>query len=180
MKITILLSLISTAVVALSQPAWAGGWSGGAVVSTEEVSVVVSAAVALVRGGFRGGALAAQPIAGGAVSRGGGVGFGTPRFGRRISPAPYTYNGIHFATRSLGGTTGAFRYYNGGSRSVCCSDVPIQRSGKPTDEIVCREEHSRCSPANRPASPATQNMRTSNAHVGSPESDGQSPGVCAP
>ena len=46
MKTTILLSLISTAVVALSQPAWAGGVV--AVVSTEEVSVVVSAAVALV------------------------------------------------------------------------------------------------------------------------------------
>ena len=45
MKTTILLSLISAAFVALSQPAWAGVV---AVVSTEEVSVVVSAAVALV------------------------------------------------------------------------------------------------------------------------------------
>ena len=48
MKTTILLSLISTALVALSQPAWAGGGAVAAVVSTEEVSVVVSAAVALV------------------------------------------------------------------------------------------------------------------------------------
>ena len=47
MKITNLLSLISTALVALSQPAWAGG-RVVAVVSTEEVSVVVSAAVVLV------------------------------------------------------------------------------------------------------------------------------------
>ena len=46
MKTTILLSLISTAVVALSQPAWAAAVVAG--VSTEEVSVVVSAAVALV------------------------------------------------------------------------------------------------------------------------------------
>ena len=50
MKTTNLVSLISTALVALSQPALAGGGHGGGsvVVSTEEGSAAVSAGVALV------------------------------------------------------------------------------------------------------------------------------------
>src|SRR6266576_167756 len=67
-------------------------------------------------GGFRGGSLAVQPVGGGAGSRGGGVGFGSPRSGG-VRSAPYMYGGTHFAGRSLGGSTGAFRYYNGGSRT---------------------------------------------------------------
>ena len=83
MKTTILLSLISTAVVALSQPAWAGGGGGfhGGGFGGGFRGGGVGA------GGFRSGALAAQPIGGGAGSRGGGVGFGSPRFGR-LSPSP--------------------------------------------------------------------------------------------
>ena len=52
-----------------------------AAVSTEEVSVVDSAAVALVLAVFVAAVWPAQHFGGGAVSRGGGVGFGTPRFG---------------------------------------------------------------------------------------------------
>ena len=61
MKTTILLTLISTAVVALSQPAWAGGGFHGGFGDGFRGSVGA--------GGFRSGALAAQPIAGGQASR---------------------------------------------------------------------------------------------------------------
>ena len=53
----------------------------------------------LAGGGFRGGAFAAQHVGGGAVNRGGGVGFGSPRFGG-VRSAPYMYRGTHFAARS--------------------------------------------------------------------------------
>ena len=62
------------------------GWRSAAV-------VVVSAAavVGFGGGGFRGGGLAAQHVGGGAGSRGGGVGFGSPRFGGGgFRAAPYT------------------------------------------------------------------------------------------
>ena len=82
MKTTILLSLISIALVALSQPAWAGGGGGfhGGGFGGGFRGGGVGA------GGFRGGALAAQPVGGGAVSRGGGVGFGSPRFAAFAQP----------------------------------------------------------------------------------------------
>ena len=83
MKTTILLSLISTAVVALSQPAWAGGGGGGGFHGGGFGGGFRGGGVGA--GGFRSGALAAQPIAGGAGSRGGGVGFGSPRFARRFA-----------------------------------------------------------------------------------------------
>src|SRR2546430_15027999 len=106
MKTTILLSLISTAAVALSQPGWAGGggFHGGGFGGGFRGG-------GLAAGGFRGGASAAQHVGGGAVSRGGGVGFGSPRFGG-VRTAPYMYRGTNFATRSVSRPTGAFRYYN--------------------------------------------------------------------
>ena len=79
MKTTNLLSLISTAVIALSQPAWAGGGGGGGFHGGGFGGGFRGGGFGG-GGGFRGGGLAAQPIAGGAVSRGGGVGFGSPRF----------------------------------------------------------------------------------------------------
>ncbi len=112
-------------------------------------------------GGFRGGSLAAQPVGGGAGSRGGGVGFGSPRFGG-VRSAPYMYGGTHFAGRSLGGPTGAFRYYNGGSTSAART---YQFSGRGNQSMksyagrnatVARQQ-------NRSASLTRQNMRTSNA-----------------
>src|SRR4030095_8780748 len=109
MKTTNLLSLISTALVALSQPAWAGGGGGG-------FHGRGFRGGGLAAGGFRGGALAAQHVGGGAVSRGGGVGFGSPRFGG-VQSAPYMNRGTHFASGSVGGPTGAFRYYNKGART---------------------------------------------------------------
>src|SRR5882724_12313485 len=57
----------------------------------------------LAGGGFRGGSLAARPVGGGAMSRGGGVGFGRPN-PAGFRAAPQIYGGTHFAGRSLGGS----------------------------------------------------------------------------
>src|SRR6476646_1916292 len=103
--ITLIVGITS---VAFSPIAWAAGHGGGGG-----------------GGGFGGGGghsggggFDAQHVGGGAGSRGGGVGFGTPRFGGgAFRAAPYSYGGTHFAGRSLGGSNGAFRYYNGGTRT---------------------------------------------------------------
>ena len=164
MKITHLLSLISTALVALSQPASAGGGRGGGGAFHGGGFSGGFRGGAASAGGFRGGALAGQPVAGGAVSRGGGVGFGNPRFGSGgFRAAPYRYGGTHFAARSLGVPTGAFRYYNGSSRTSPARTY--QSSGRANQSMksnagrnttVARQQ-------NRPASLTRQNMRTSNA-----------------
>ncbi len=162
MKTTILLSLISTAVVALSQPAWAGGGGGG--FHGGGFGGGFRGGGFGGGGGFRGGGLAAQHVAGGVVSRGGGVGFGSPRFGGgEFRPAPYTYNSTHFATRSLGGTTGAFRYYNGGSRSSAAPTHQFRAAGNQPTRSYAGRNTTVARQQNRSASPATQNMRTSNA-----------------
>lgn len=113
-------------------------------------------------GGFRGGSLAVQPVGGGAVSRGGGVGFGSPRSGG-VRSAPYISGGTHFAGRRLGGSTGAFRYYNGAAGTSATRTYQFSgranqsmKSNAGRNAAVARQQ-------NRPASPATQNMRTSNA-----------------
>ena len=161
MKTTILLSLISTAVVALSQPAWAGGGGGGAV-STEEVSVVVSAAVALVLAVFVAALWLPNPLEaepGAAVVA---LALALPVLAA-FRAAPYRYGGTHFAGRSLGGPTGAFRYYNGGSRTSAARTYQFSgranqsmKSNAGRNATVARQQ-------NRPASLTRQNMRTSNA-----------------
>ena len=176
MKTTNLLSLISIALIALSQPAWAGGgggFHGGGFGGGFRGGGFAA-------GGFRGGALAAPPVGGGAVSRGGGVGFGSPRFGG-VRPAPYTYGGTHFPGASLAAqpvhsdtTTEA--------PPVCCSDIPIQRTEKPIDGIVCRQERNRYSPADSLGTTNKAKHEDLERAVGGggPEGDGQSPGVRAP
>src|SRR3954463_5948426 len=65
MKTTNLVSVISTALVALSQPAWAGGRGGGGVAGGGGFrggGVGGGFHSAGVGGGFRGGALATQPV----------------------------------------------------------------------------------------------------------------------
>ena len=159
MKTTNLLSLISTALVAISQTAWAGGGGGGFHGGGFGGGFRGGG---LAAGGFRGGALAGQHVGGGAVSRGGGVGFGTPRFGG-VPSAPYMYRGTHFASRSVDGPTGAFRYYNGGARTSATRTYQFSgrenqsmRSYAGTNATVARQQ-------TRSASPTRQNMRTSNA-----------------
>ena len=155
MKTTILLSLISAAVVALSQPAWAGsgfhgdfggGFRGGGSGAR----------------GFRGGALAAQHVGGGAMSRGGGVGFGSPRFGG-VRSAPYMYGGTHLAGRSFGGPTGAFRYYNGGSQTSAARTYQFSGRGNQSMKSYAGRNANVARQQNRSASLTRQNMRGSNA-----------------
>jgi len=115
-------------------------------------------------GGFRGGSLAVQPVGGRAVSRGGGVGFGNPRFGG-IRTVPYMYGGNHSAGRSVGGPTGAFRYYNGNSRNSTSAARTYQFSGR-TNQSMKSHAGSNATVArqqNRPATLTRQNMRPSNA-----------------
>ena len=179
MKITNLLSLISTALVALSQPAWAGGggFGGGGGFHGGGFGAGVRGG-GFGAGGFRGGSLAAQPVGGGAVSRGGGVGFGTPRSGG-LRAAPSGFGGTHFAGRSVGRPTGAFQYYNGGNRTSAARTYQFSGRGNQSmksnagrNAIVARQQNRPASAGgnatvarqqNRPASPARQNMRTSNA-----------------
>src|SRR6266540_422302 len=133
MKTTNLLSLISTALVALSQPTWAGG------------------------GGFHGGGF-------GGGLRGGGVGFGSPRFGGGgFRAAPYRYGGTHFAGRSLGGPSGAFRYYNGGTRTSAARTYQFSGRGNQSMKSYAGRNATVARQQTRSASLTRQNMRTSNA-----------------
>ena len=166
MKITNLLSLISTAFVAISQPAWAGGGTGfhGGGFGGGFRGGGFGA------GGFRGSALAAQHAEGGAGSRGGDVGFGGPRVGSfnggGISAAPTLSGGsARFTGRSVGPSGSPFRYYNGSG------DMPATR----TYASGGRQNRSITSSAGRPAmiarsqdrsgAIATRNTRTSTAAV---------------
>src|SRR5439155_2306388 len=78
--------------------------------------------------------------------------FGGSRFGGGgFRAAPYPYGGTHFAGRSFGGSTGAFRYYNGGS------GTPAAR----TDQFSGRGNQSMRSYAGRNATVARQQNRSS-------------------
>jgi hypothetical protein len=113
-------------------------------------------------GGFRGGSLAVQPVGGGAMSRGGGVGFGNPRFGG-VRSAPYMSGGTHFAGRSVGRPTGAFQYYNGGNRTSAARTYQFSGRGNQSMKSNAGRNATVARQQNRSASPARQNMRTSNA-----------------
>ena len=165
MKITNLLSLISTAVVALSQPAWAGGGGGGGFHGGGFGGGFRGGGVSA--GGFRGGVLAVQPAGGIAVSRGGGVGFGIPRVGgfrgNGFRAAPYRYGGTYSAGRSLGDPTGAFRYYNGASRTSPARTYQFNGQGNQSTRSNAGRNAAVARQQNRPASLTNQNIRTSNA-----------------
>ena len=162
MKTTILLGLISTAVVALSLPAWAGGGFHGGGFHGGGVGGGFRGGGSGA-GGFRAGALAAQPIAGGVGSRGGGVGFGSPRFGGGgFRAAPSGYGGTHFAARSLGGPAGAFRYYNGGSRTSVARTSQFSGRANQSMKSNAGRNATVARQPNRPASLTKQNMTTSN------------------
>ena len=154
--------MISTAVVALSQPTWAGGGGGfhGGGFGGGFRGGGSGA------GGFRGGAVPAQHIGGGAMTRGGGVGFGTPRFGgfrgNGFRAAPYGYGGTHFAGRSLGGPTGAFRYYNGSAGTSATRTYQFSGRGNQSTRSNAGRNTTVARQQNRSASPTRQNMRTSN------------------
>src|SRR5215831_20108131 len=102
MKTTKLLSLAITALVALSQPTWAAGFSGGG------------------DGHFGGGGFGGGHVGGGfGGGHFGGGHFGGARVGGfnagGFRAAPHSFGGARFTGRSLGPSGSAFRYYNGGS-----------------------------------------------------------------
>ena len=153
MKTTKLLSLIITALVALSQPTWAHGGGGGG-------------------GHFGGGGGGGAHFGGGGFGGGhfgGGHfgGFGGPRFGGfregGFRAAPYRYGGTHFAARSLGGPTGAFRYYSGGSRTSAARTYQFSGRGNQSMKSYAGRNATVARQQNRSASLTRQNMRASNA-----------------
>jgi putative peptidoglycan binding protein len=166
MKTTKLLSLTITALVALSQPTWArggggGGFAGGGGFHGGGFGGGFRGG-GFAAGGFRGGALPVQHVGSGAVNRGGGVGFGSPRFGG-VRSTPYMSGGNHFAGRSLGGSTGAFRYYNGGARTPAARTYQFSGRGNQSMKSNTGRNTIAARQQNRPAASTRQNMRTSNA-----------------
>jgi len=135
MKKNKLIGLIGTAVVGLCSPAWAGPHGGG--------------------GGFGGGG-----------NSGGGHfgGLGGPRFGgAAFRAAPQGFGATHFAGRSFGGPTGAFRYYSGGSRTPAVRTYQFSGLGNQSTKSYGGRNATVARQQNRSASLTRQNMRTSNA-----------------
>src|SRR3954451_2595902 len=163
-----LITLISTALVALSQPAWAGirggggfggssGFHGGGVGGAFRGGGFGA-------GGFRGGALAPQHVTGGVGSRGGGVGVGNPyAAGLReegFRAAPYKYGGTQATGRSLGGPTAP---YNAGSRTSPTRTYQFSGRGNQSMKSAVGMNATVARQQNRPVSLSKQNMRTSDA-----------------
>jgi hypothetical protein len=114
-------------------------------------------------GGFHGGGSSGVGhAAGGVGARGGGVGFGSPRFGG-VRSAPYTYRPTHFAGRSVGSPTSAFRYYNGGSHTSAARTSQFSGRGNQSMKSYAGRNATVARQPNRSASLTRQNMRTSNA-----------------
>jgi hypothetical protein len=155
--ITLIVGITS---VALSPIAWAAGHGGGG-------GGFAGGGGHFGGGGFHGGGFSGVGhAAGGAGTRGGGVGFGGMR-GGGIRAAPYRYGGTHFADRSFGGPTGAFRYYNGGSRTSAARTYQFSGRGNQSMKSYAGRNATIARQQNRPASLTRQNMRTSNAQSSS-------------
>jgi hypothetical protein len=143
--------------VALSPTAWAAGHGGGG------GGGFAGGGGHSAGGGFHGGGFSGVGhAAGGAGARGGGVGFGGMR-GGGFRAAPYRYGGTHFVGRSLGGPTGAFRYYNGGSRTSAARTYQFSGRGNQSMKSYTGRNATVARQQNRSASLTRQNMRTSNA-----------------
>jgi len=157
MKAKQIISLIvGITFVALSPIAWAAGHGGAG-------GGFAGGGGHFGGGGFHGGGFSGVGhAAGGVGARGGGVGFGGMR-GGGFRAAPYRYGGTHFAGRSLGGPTGAFRYYNGGSRTSAARTYQFSGRGNQSMKSYVGKNATVARQQNRPASLTRQNMRTSNA-----------------
>jgi Putative peptidoglycan binding domain len=135
MKKNRLLTLIGTTLVALGPAAWAGPHGGG--------------------GGFAGSGHFGGSHFGG---------LGGPRFGGAgFRAAPQGFGGTHFAGRSFGGSTGAFRYYNGGSRTPAARPYQFSGPGNQSTKSYAGRNATVARQQNRSASLTRQNMRTSTA-----------------
>ena len=140
--------------VALSPMAWAAGHGGGG---------GFAGGGQFGGGGFHGGGFSGVGHAGGgAAARGGGVGFGGMR-GSGFSAAPHMYGGTHFASRSFGGPTSAFRYYNGGSRPSAARTYQFSGRGNQSMKSYAGRNVTVARQQNRPVASTRQNMRISHA-----------------
>src|SRR5262249_37510675 len=151
MKTTKLLSLAITALVALSQPTWAGGFGGGG------------------GGHFGGGGFGGGHVGGGHFGGFGGGHFGGARVGGLnaggFRAAPHSFGGARFTRRRLGPSGSAFRYYNGGSHMPAPRTYP---SGRGQDRSVTSSAGKPGLGArsqNRSGGIATRNTRTSTTAV---------------
>jgi Putative peptidoglycan binding domain len=141
--------------VALGPIAWAAGHAGG--------GGFAGGGGHFGGGGFHGGGFSrVGHAAGGVGARGGGVGFGGMR-GDGFRAAPYRHGGTHFAGRSFGGPNGAFRYYNGSSRTSAARTYQFSGRGNQSMRSYAGRNATSARQQNRPASPTRQNIRTSNA-----------------
>jgi hypothetical protein len=144
--------------VALSPIAWAAGHAGG--------GGFAGGGGHFGGGGFHGGGFSrVGHAAGGVGARGGGVGFGGMR-GDGFRAAPYRYGGTHYAGRSFGGPTGAFRYYNGGSRTSAARTYQFSGRENQSMKSYAGRNTNVARQQNRSTSLTRQNMRTSNAQSG--------------
>ena len=138
-----LLSLIASAVVGLGSSAWGAPHGGG--------------------GGFAGGGhfggFGSGHFGGDHFSEFGGSRFG----GGGFRAAPYPYGGTHFAGRSFGGPTGAFRYYNGGSGTPAARTYQFSGRGNQSMRSYAGRNATVARQQNRSSSLTRQNMRASNA-----------------
>ena len=142
--------------VAFSPIAWAAGHGGGGGGFAAAAATSVGAVSTAV------GSVVSDTLQAGVGARGGGVGFGGMR-GGGFRAAPYRYGGTHFAARSFGGPTGAFRYYNGGSRTSAARTYQFSGRGNQSMKSYAGRNATVARQQNRPASLTRQNMRTSNA-----------------
>jgi putative peptidoglycan binding protein len=140
MKKNKLLTLIGTALVGLGSTAWAGPHGGG--------------------GGFAGGGHFGGSHFGGYS----GGSRGAPAFsGGGFRAAPQGFGGAHLAGGSFGGPTGAFRYYNGGSRTSAARTYQFSGRGNQSMKSYAGRNATVARQQDRSASITRQNMRTSNA-----------------
>ncbi len=101
---------------------------------------------------------------GGGGGFGGGGHFGGGGFGgAAFHAAPQRFGATHFAGRSFGGPTGAFRYYNGGSRTPAARTYQFSGPGNQSTKSYAGTNATIARQQNRSASLTRQNMRTSNA-----------------
>ena len=146
MKTTKLLTLIGTTLVALGPAAWAGphggggGFAGGGHFGGSHF------------GGYSGGPHAAPAFSGGGA-----------RFSGGFRAAPQGFGDAQFAGRSFGGSTGAFRYYNGGSRTPAAQTYQFSGRGNQSMKSYAGSNATVAHQQNRSASLTRQNMGTSNA-----------------
>ena len=133
-------------------------------VSTEGVSVVVSAAVALVLAVFVAALWLPNPLqaeSGAAVVA---LALAVPVLAAADFARPrIAMEALSLPVEASAAPTSAFQYYNGGSRTSAARTYQFSRGGNQSTRSYADRNATIARQQNRPASPTRQNMRTSNA-----------------